>query len=126
MTRPWYSFYPENVPEKIELPTISLYELLLRSAENYPFHKAVIDGNEELTYTELKYASDYFAAALYNRGFRKGDRMAIMLPNSAEYIIAYFAVHRLGGVVCQINPMYQPQELEYILQDSEAKWFISL
>jgi len=125
MTRPWYSFYPENVPEKIELPTISLYELLLRSAENYPSHKAVIDGNQELTYSELKYASDYFASALYNRGFRKGDRMAIMLPNSSEYIISYFAVHRLGGIVCQINPMYQPRELEYILQNSESNWFIS-
>ncbi|MFJ8063971.1 long-chain fatty acid--CoA ligase [Psychrobacillus sp. NPDC096426] len=125
MNRTWYSFYPENVPEKIELPTISLYELLARTAEKYPFHKAVIDGNEELTYTELKNASDYFAAALYNRGFRKGDRMAIMLPNSAEYIIAYFAVHRLGGIVCQVNPMYQSQELEYILQNSESKWFIS-
>ncbi|WP_369824920.1 AMP-binding protein [Sporosarcina sp. P13] len=62
---------------------------------------------------------------MFRRGFRKGDRMAIMLPNSVEYVIAYFSVQRLGGIVCQVNPMYQPFELDSILQDSKAEWFIS-
>ncbi|WP_162878811.1 AMP-binding protein [Peribacillus butanolivorans] len=47
-----------------------------------------------------------------------------MLPNCLEYIIAYYAIHRLGGVVVQVNPLYQPNELDYILRDSEATWFI--
>ena len=56
--------------------------------------------------------------------FKRDDRIAIMLPNCLEYIIAYYAIHRLGGVVVQVNPLYQTSELDYILRDSEATWFI--
>ena len=125
MTKPWYSSYPKSVPKEIDVPDYSLYELLSRTAAKYPTQKAIIDGSAEFTYAELQNAVDRFATSLSKRGFRKGDRMAVMLPNSAEYIISYFAIHRLGGILCQVNPMYQPRELEHILQDSEAKWFIS-
>ena len=77
-----------------------------------------------MTYMELKDAADRFAVNLYNRGFQKDDRIAIMLPNCLEYIIAYYAIHRLGGMVVQVNPLYKPSELDYILRDSEANWFI--
>ncbi|MFD6442370.1 long-chain fatty acid--CoA ligase, partial [Peribacillus sp. NPDC060186] len=98
--------------------------LLEHSAQLYPTYKAVIDGETELTYLELKNATDRFAVDLYNRGFQKNNRIALMLPNCLEYIIAYYAIHRLGGVVVQVNPLYQPNELDYILRDSEATWFI--
>jgi long-chain acyl-CoA synthetase len=77
-----------------------------------------------LTYKQLKSSSDRLAAALHRLGFQKGNRIAVMFPNSAEYIIAYFGIQRLGGVVVQVNPMYQLGELEYILEDSGARWFI--
>ncbi|KWW21328.1 long-chain fatty acid--CoA ligase [Peribacillus simplex] len=120
----WQRFYPEETPPEIEIPLLSLYGLLERSANLYPSTKAVIAGENELTYLELKDASDWFAMDLFNRGFQMNDRIAIMLPNCLEYIIAYYAIHRLGGVVVQVNPLYQPNELDEILSDSEAKWFI--
>ena len=121
----WYPFYPENVPSEIELPVISIYTLLEDSADKYPENLAVIDGDEKLTYAELKKAVDSFAVALFHRGFIKGERVVLMLPNCKEYIIAYYAVHRLTGIVVQSNPMYQTNELDYILRDSGAKWIIS-
>lgn len=125
MNRPWHKFYPQGVPYEIDLPKLSLYDLLANSANVYPDHRAVIDGDKVMTYAELKQASDHFASALYQLGFRKGDRISVMLPNSIEYIIAYYGIHRLGGVLVQVNPMYQQSELEYILQDSESAWFVS-
>lgn len=124
MNRVWHRFYPKGTAYEVEIPPLSLYELLERSAQKYPTCKAVIDGEKELTYSELKKASDCFAASLHNRGFQKGDRIALMLPNCVEYIISYYAIHRLGGVVVQVNPTYQSTELDYILRDSEATWFI--
>ncbi|WP_047153858.1 long-chain-fatty-acid--CoA ligase [Aneurinibacillus tyrosinisolvens] len=124
MNRPWHAFYPESVSPHIQIPSLSIYNLLERSEHEYAASQAVIDGDKELTYYQLKNLADHFASALYERGFRKGDRIALMLPNCAEYIIAYFGVHRLGGVVVQVNPSYQHTELEYILIDSEAKWFV--
>ncbi len=124
MNKPWKTFYPKNIPYETEIPSLSLYDLLDRSAERFFDQKAVIDGDQELTYSELKNASDRFAASLHHRGFRKGDRIALMLPNCVEYIISFYAIHRLGGIVVQVNPMYQSSELDYILRDSEATWFI--
>ncbi|MED4690109.1 AMP-binding protein, partial [Peribacillus frigoritolerans] len=124
MTRTWHRFYPKETPAEIDIPTLSLYGLLERSARLYPTCKAVIDGDREMTYMELKDAADRFAVNLDNRGFQKDDRIAIMLPNCLEYIIAYYATHRLGGMVVQVNPLYKSSELDYILRDSGANWFI--
>jgi long-chain acyl-CoA synthetase len=124
MNRPWYAFYPEGVPRHIDIPSHSLYYLLENAEREYGAHKAIIDGEKELTYYQLKNLADHFASALYQHGFKKGDHIALMLPNCAEYIIAYFGVQRLGGVVVQVNPLYQAFELEYILRDSGAQWFV--
>jgi long-chain acyl-CoA synthetase len=124
MHKPWNTSYPENVPFTVDIPSLSIYELLERTAKAYPAQKAVIDGEKELTYDQLKDLVDRFASVLYKHGFRKGDRMIVMLPNCVEYIISYFAILRLGGIVVQANPLYQSGELQYILDDSEAMWFV--
>jgi len=120
LNQPWHNSYPNGIHRQIDIPSISLFEILERTVEDYPTNKAIIDGDKELNYVQLKEKCERLAAALYQRGFRKGDRIALMLPNSMEYVISYYAIHRLGGVVVQVNPMYQPSELDYILQDSEA------
>jgi long-chain acyl-CoA synthetase len=125
VNRRWHKFYPEGVPYEIELSSMSLYDLLERTARDYPDQTAVIDRDQKWSYRELKRAVDRFASALYRLGFRKGDRIGVMLPNSVEYIISYYGIHRLGGILVQVNPMYQPYELEYIFQDSGAKWLIT-
>jgi len=124
MKKPWHVFYPKTIPTEVEIPSCSIYHFLERASQDFPEHKSIIDGEVELTYTELKQAVDRFAAALHQRGFKKGDRLGIMLYNCKEYIIAYFGVQRLGGVVVQVNPMYQQHELNFMLGDSEPSWLI--
>ncbi|MCM2534255.1 long-chain fatty acid--CoA ligase [Neobacillus pocheonensis] len=124
MKRPWHAFYPESIPRELAIPSCSIYHFLERSAQDFPDQTAIIDGEVELTYSELKHKVDYFAAALYRRGFKKGDRFGIMLFNCKEYVIAYFSVLRLGGIVVQLNPMYQQHELNFMLSDSEPTWVI--
>ncbi|MFC7441093.1 long-chain-fatty-acid--CoA ligase [Laceyella putida] len=118
--RPWVRFYPPGVPKEIEFPSISLHQLLVRSANDYPENTAIIDGDQMITFRQVKEWSENLAANLLRMGFQKGQRMAIMLPNGWEYVVSYYAIQRLGGVVVQVNPMYQQQELEGILDDSMA------
>ncbi|MFV8829896.1 long-chain-fatty-acid--CoA ligase [Alkalihalobacterium sp. APHAB7] len=120
----WLNFYPEGVPETLEIPSISVYQLLERTAIDYPDQLAVIDEKKEWTYETLKKYTDRFAVALHQSGFQKGDKLAVMLPNSAEYIISYYAALRLGGIVVQVNPLYQSSELEYLFENSQARWFV--
>lgn len=124
MSKPWHRFYPEGAPFHVDLPEMSLYEMLTQSEADYPEMTAVIDGDRELTYAQLRNVVDRFATGLYRNGFRKGARLGLMLLNGLEYIIAYYAVQRLGGIVVQINPMYQLSELSYILNDSETEWIV--
>lgn len=123
--RPWHAFYPGGVSPSVEIPSISLYEFFERTANQYPNENAVIDGEKTFTYSQLKEVVDRLAAALHNRGFQKGERLAIMLPNSVEYVISLFATLYLGGIVVQVNPMYTAHELKHILEDSGAIWFVS-
>lgn len=125
MKRRWHNFYPEDIPETIEIPTINLYEMLDRSVKDYPEQTAIVDENRELTYRQLKDAVDRLASAIHQRGFQKQERAILMFPNGAEYIICYYAVLRLGGVVVQANPLYQINELEHLIENSRACWFFS-
>ncbi|MEH6942308.1 long-chain-fatty-acid--CoA ligase [Bacillus sp. JJ722] len=124
MKKPWHTFYPKTIPYEIEIPSCSIYHFLERATQDYPNQIAIIESEEEITYKELKHAVDRFAAALHRRGFKKGDRIGIMLYNCKEYIIAYFGVQRLGGIVVQLNPMYQQHELNFMLNDAEPAWLI--
>lgn len=124
MKRPWYPFYPETVPYEIDVLDSSIYDLFECAVQEFPDNQAIIDRGEVLTYSDLKEAADRFAAALHHRGFQKGERIAVMLPNCKEYAIATYAIHRLGGILVQVNPLYTSAELEHILTDSESKWFI--
>ncbi|WP_018922665.1 long-chain-fatty-acid--CoA ligase [Salsuginibacillus kocurii] len=121
----WLDFYPETVPKQVDIPSITLYQLLEQAADQYPEQLAVIDGSRELTYKEVKESVDQLAASLYQKGFTKGDRLAVVLPNSAEYIITYFATMRLGGIIVQVNPLYQLDELEYLVADASPAWFVA-
>lgn len=125
MNRPWLAFYPPEVSHQVEIPPFTLFDLLDRSANIYSSHIAISDGENELNYAHFRDASERIASALYRRGFRKGDRIGIMVPNSMEYGLAFFGIQRLGGVVVQVNPNYQPAELDYLLKDSEATGLIA-
>ena len=98
--------------------------MLEQTTVDYPNQLAIIDGQLELSYTQLKKFVDAFASVLYEKGFQKGDRIGLMLPNGIHYIISYYATQRLGGIVVQVNPSYQTSELEYMIDDANPKWFV--
>ncbi|MEH6996081.1 AMP-binding protein, partial [Neobacillus drentensis] len=117
--------YPEGDSHHIEVPSITIFDILEKSANKHPNKIALVDGERELTFSELKNICERVATALYKRGFRKGDCISIMVPNCIEYVISFFAIQRLGGIVVQVNPNYQPAELDHILRNSESKGIVA-
>ncbi|MGG1674339.1 long-chain fatty acid--CoA ligase [Neobacillus sp. NRS-1170] len=125
MNQPWLANYPKDVSYHIEIPSLTIVEILDQAAHKHPSKIAIIDGERKITYLQLKNACERIASALHNSGIRKGDRIAIMLPNCLEYALSFFAIQRIGAVVVQVNPFYQPGELDHILRNSEAVGLIA-
>ena len=121
MTRIWLQSYPAGVPAAIDLNRLrSLKELLEKTCALHAENVAYVQMGRALTYRELDRLSRSFAAWLQNAGFRKGDRLAIMLPNTLQYVIAMFGALRAGLVVVNTNPLYTAPELEHQLEDCGA------
>jgi long-chain acyl-CoA synthetase len=113
MDRPWFKFYDEGVPHTLEVPPVTIPDFLRQSARKYPSQVATVFMGARLTYRRLKEQVDRFAAALMDLGVRKGDRVAIMLPNCPQAVIAYYATLSLGAVAVMTNPLYVERELEH-------------
>lgn len=122
----WLKHYPEGIPKKLDIPNISLYQLLEDTAAKYPSNLATLFMGHKLTYSQLKDQVDRFATALSKLGVKKGDRVAIMLPNCPQTVIAYYAVLGLGAVAVMTNPLYMERELSHQMRDSEAGTIIFL
>ncbi|MEH6942116.1 long-chain-fatty-acid--CoA ligase [Bacillus sp. JJ722] len=120
LRKPWLANYPKGVGHQIDVPNFTIFDLLERSVQKYPTNIAVMDGDREMTYSNLMNACESISTALFKQGFRKGDRIALMMPNCLEYVISFFSIQRIGGVVVQVNPNFQPSELENLLRNSEA------
>jgi long-chain acyl-CoA synthetase len=118
--RPWVRWYASGVAEKLYVPDVPLTQLLDDAADDFPRRKALAFLGRTMTYRALVNAVDRFAGALDELGVRKGDRVALILPNCPQNVIAFFAVLRLGAVVVQHNPLYTPPELHHQLADSGA------
>ncbi len=129
--RPWYGDWPQGVPKSIDYPKIGLGELLRETARANADKTAIIfalkPGVESvITYGQLDDYVDRMATGLHKLGLVKGDVLAIMLPNSHQFVITFFAAQRLGLVVTAINPTYKPMEIKHQLNDSGAKAFVVL
>jgi long-chain acyl-CoA synthetase len=121
MEKIWLKSYPPGMPAEIDRSQLrTLKELLETSCQRYPERVAFIQMDATLTYRELDEYSKAFAAWLQQAGLNKGDRMAIMLPNTLQYPIAMFGALRAGIVVVNTNPLYTAPELEHQLLDSGA------
>jgi long-chain acyl-CoA synthetase len=121
MDRIWLKSYPPRVPAEID-PTqlCSLKELLEKACATHADRVAYVQMGTELTYRRLDQLTSAFAAWLQHQGFKKGDRLAIMLPNTLQYPIALFGALRAGLIVVNTNPLYTAPELEHQLTDSGA------
>jgi long-chain acyl-CoA synthetase len=113
MNRPWLNFYDEGVPHTLEYPSITVPDFLRQSARRFPSQVATIFMGGRLTYSDLHDQVDRLAAQLHAMGVRKGDRVAIMLPNCPQTVIAYYATLSLGAVTVLTNPLYVERELEH-------------
>ena len=122
----WLKSYEAAVPHNIDYPKVSLYEMFKKTAESFPDNKAVSFMGGELTYKELLAQIDAFAAALEGLGIKKGDRVAIHLPNCTQFPLSTYAAHSIGAVVVPCNPMYVARELAYQLKDSGAETIVTM
>jgi len=127
MDRIWLKSYPPHVPAEVDPTQLrSLKELLERTCREHADRVAFVQMDTELTYRRLDELSRAFAAWLQREGFRKGDRIAIMLPNTLQYVIAMFGALRAGLIVVNTNPLYTAPELEHQLADSGATAIVVL
>lgn len=126
MEKPWLQFYDPGVPATLTYPTHPLHEYLTYSARQFPENPALIFFDRIISYRELDEAATCFAAALQALGIRKGDRVALLLPNTPQYVISYYGTLRAGGVVVPTNPQYVARELEHQLRDSGARVIVTL
>jgi long-chain acyl-CoA synthetase len=126
MLKPWLAHYEPGVPPSLEYPAVTLHGLLERTAERYPERLATIFLGGKLSYRALNEAANRFAQALLHLGLQPGDRVALMLPNCPQFLIAFYGALKAGAVVVAINPLYTPRELEYQLNDAEAGILVTL
>ncbi|MFQ6015575.1 MAG: long-chain fatty acid--CoA ligase [Anaerolineae bacterium] len=124
--RPWFRFYDEGVPHTLEVPLLTVPDFLRRSAEKYPSQVATIFLGGRLTYSQLQEQADRLANALADLGVKQGDRVAIMLPNCPQAIMAYYAILSLGAVAVMTNPLYVERELEHQWTDAGAETAVIL
>lgn len=117
----WFANYPEEVPHSLELPEMPIHQFLTDAYESIPNKVAIHFMGRELTYKELYESALKFANYLRTLGVEKGDRVAIMLPNCPQAVIAYYGTMYAGGIVVQTNPLYTERELQYQMADSGAK-----
>jgi len=137
MEKPWLAHYEAGIPHSLTYPPIPLHSLLDETAQKFPECTAVnlilkylaggrVTIGGKLTYRQLKDAADRFASALSSLGVRKGDRVAVMVPNLPQFVIAFFGAMRLGAIVVNVNPTYTAPELKHQLQDSGAETIVLL
>jgi long-chain acyl-CoA synthetase len=126
MPHPWHAHYDPGVPADVEVPGVPFTFFLDRAAAGYGDRPAVSFYGGRLTWRQLGQACDRFAAGLHGLGVRKGDRVALQLPNCPQFVIAYFGALKAGAVVTPISPLYVPREIEHQCRDSGAETLVTL
>jgi long-chain acyl-CoA synthetase len=124
--KPWLRFYPPDIPVDITPSGDTLPGLLRESARRRPAQTAIIYFGHKISYRELDEAADHFALGLLAKGLLPGDRVALMLPNCPQFVIACYGALRAGATVVPCNPLYVERELEHQLRDSGAKILVTL
>jgi long-chain acyl-CoA synthetase len=121
MEKVWLKSYPQGIPAEISIDHVpSLVALFEKACADYAGQTAYISMGKEMSYRQLDDESRAFAGWLQSLGLKKGDRVALMMPNLLQYPVALFGTLRAGCVVVNCNPLYTPRELEHQLKDSGA------
>ncbi len=123
--QPWVKNYQPGVPAEIDLPTESLVAMLERSVAEAGDAPALEFFGRRTSYAELGEQVDRAAEGLRKLGVRAGDRVAVILPNCPQHVVAFYAVLRLGAVVVEHNPLYTSRELRHQFEDHQARVVIA-
>ena len=125
--KPWFKSWPEEIPKKLEYPDdYPIYKFLQEAAELSPDNVATVIFDKEMKYSELWDKVLRFANSLHKLGVKKGDRIGIYLPNCPQFVIAFFAINRLGAMIIPFNTQYVDHELNYHINDYGARMIICL
>jgi long-chain acyl-CoA synthetase len=127
--KPWLRFYDEGVLPTIDYPAVPLDRLLANSAAKHPKQPALIFGarvgrcilDRSLSYRQLDEAVNRFAASFQSLGVNKGDRVAILMPNCPQFVIAFLGTMRAGGIAVPCNSLYSAKEIEHQVNDAGAQ-----
>ena len=125
--RPWIDHYPEGIRWDVALKLTPVHEQVLAACEKAPDAVALDFLGSKTTFGELAEAINCFCGALQARyGIKKGSRVALLLPNTPFYVIAYYAVLKAGGIVVNCNPLYTVHELTHICSNAGAEVLVTL
>lgn len=125
MNRPWLNYYDAGVPHSLSYPGLRVFDFLDEAAKRFPQQACTIFEEHVLTYSRMAELTDQLAHGLIALGLQKGERVGILLPNLPQYVLAYYAVLKAGGVVSAMNPAYTPREIEAQIRDSGSVFLIA-
>ncbi|MDY7036644.1 MAG: AMP-binding protein [Thermodesulfobacteriota bacterium] len=122
--QPWLNTYHEGCPAKIQIPEISVRQAFEETTEKWKHKIAMIYYGKKITYQELREKVDRLATALSDLGIHKGDRVALLLLNCPEHVIAFYALVRIGAIIVPLSPVYVSVEIKHQLEDSGTESII--
>lgn len=123
---PWLQYYDNDVPEQVPQPKQPLQDLLSNAARAFPHRPALIFFGQKISYRELDRLSNRFAHALQAKGIKKGDRIALVLPNIPQYFIAFYGALKAGATIILGSPLSHEEEIAYQLEHSGARILVTL
>jgi acyl-CoA synthetase (AMP-forming)/AMP-acid ligase II len=124
----WDKNWPQDLPREIDYPfgEVPLTEYLRRWAQQTPEKPVVIFYGTEMTFEELDDLSDRFACFLAGRGLKKGDRVAVLMVNCPQFLIAFYGILKLGCIYVPVNPLFKEREFLYEMGDAEPRAIVAL
>ena len=125
--KPWLKHYKPGMPHTLHpYPERTLLDVMSDTVRERPEHTALIFKGTRVSYARLEQLTNAFGAALVAQGVKKGDRVALLLPNSPQSIIAQLGVWKAGAIACPVNSLYTPRELEHALNEVGAETVVVL
>jgi long-chain acyl-CoA synthetase len=122
--KPWVDHYDPEVSPKLRYPNLTIHELLIKTAEEFPEKSALLQGEKRITYKQLLTESQHVGLFLLKKGLSKGDRVALCMQNSIEFVVGYYGILLAGGVVAALNPTYPVRELDLQIAITKPRFII--
>lgn len=122
--KPWLRHYDKGVPATLEYPEIPVFAFIEQKAREHPDAPCTIFNGARISYAEMNALTDRLAAGFASLGIKKGDRVGLFIPNTPQFVMAYFALLKVGAIVVATNPLYKAPEIIYQVNDSGVETMI--